>query len=233
MMDKIPPARGYIYWVDFPKRGPEIQAGKRPAIIVSNNKGNFYGTTVIVAPITSQKKPTLPTHFELPQGTVLCEQLITISQADLKEFVVAIHGEKLLELDAALVSTLDLEGKYSKYIPTKVEAPKYDSKKIDEQIEICKNMRTQLDISIDRLEKLLNIPSPGLKAWEKSQKTPTTGKRIYRKRSLEETRNFIKDWEDSSVKKDVADIYGFSNKYLAEKFYIRWKENLSTKGERI
>ena len=45
--------RGEIYYADLsPVIGSE-QGGYRPVLILQNNKGNKYSTTVIVAPISS------------------------------------------------------------------------------------------------------------------------------------------------------------------------------------
>ncbi len=55
--------RGEIYYADLsPVIGSE-QGGYRPVLILQNNKGNKYSTTVIVAPISSRMtKNDLPTH---------------------------------------------------------------------------------------------------------------------------------------------------------------------------
>lgn len=45
------------------------QAGIRPAVIIQNNKGNFYSNTTIVIPFTSkQKKINQPTHTLIKKG---------------------------------------------------------------------------------------------------------------------------------------------------------------------
>ena len=50
---KATPRRGDIYWVALdPAIGTEIQK-TRPAVIVSNDSCNRYGTRVVVLPITS------------------------------------------------------------------------------------------------------------------------------------------------------------------------------------
>ena len=55
--------RGEIYYADLsPVVGSE-QGGYRPVIVLQNNKGNRYSTTVIIAPISSRlTKNPLPTH---------------------------------------------------------------------------------------------------------------------------------------------------------------------------
>lgn len=84
--------RGDIYYANLcPVIGSE-QGGIRPVLIISNDTGNRYSPTVIVAAITSrQAKPSLPIHFPLngidglPANSVLlCEQLRTIDKCRLK-----------------------------------------------------------------------------------------------------------------------------------------------------
>ena len=82
--------RGDIYYVDFGYGiGPE-QGGIRPAIILQNNKGNYYAPTVMVAPITTAKKHKLPTHVPIyakdgmrVTSIALYEQIMTIDKARL------------------------------------------------------------------------------------------------------------------------------------------------------
>ncbi len=59
-MDEI--KRGNLYIADLdPVKGSE-QGGSRPVLVVQNDAGNQHSPTVIIAAITSQKKPNQPTH---------------------------------------------------------------------------------------------------------------------------------------------------------------------------
>ena len=77
--------RGEIYYADLsPVIGSE-QGGIRPVLIVQNDVGNKHSPTTIVAPLTTQIKHKLPTHFDvqMPNGkksTVLMEQLRVIDK---------------------------------------------------------------------------------------------------------------------------------------------------------
>ncbi len=91
-MDRII-KRGDIYYAELnPVIGSE-QGGTRPVIIISNNIGNRYSLTVIIAAITSrQTKSKLPTHYDLngvsglpADSIVLLEQIRTIDKKRLKE----------------------------------------------------------------------------------------------------------------------------------------------------
>lgn len=85
--------RGDIFYADLnPVVGSE-QGGTRPVLIISNNTGNRYSPTVIIAAITSrQTKSKLPTHYDLngvsglpADSIVLLEQIRTIDKKRLKE----------------------------------------------------------------------------------------------------------------------------------------------------
>jgi mRNA interferase MazF len=109
------PRRGEIYWVNFnPARGSE-QAGKRPAVVVTNDVLNQHSPVVTVAPITS-KLPAkryphvvrLPARSLLGEGAVLCNQLVTIAKDRLEGNLGALDADQLEELDRAVVVALGL-----------------------------------------------------------------------------------------------------------------------------
>ena len=82
--------RGEIYWVDWnPSRGSE-QSGRRPALVVQNNTGNQLSPTTIVVSLTTRKMTKVyPFHVPLPSGTldkdgtIMCEQIMTVDQSRL------------------------------------------------------------------------------------------------------------------------------------------------------
>ena len=55
--------RGQVYTCDLGgvEKGSNVQAGKRPVLVVQNNYGNRYSPTVLVAPITTNLT-AMPTH---------------------------------------------------------------------------------------------------------------------------------------------------------------------------
>ena len=88
--------RGDMYFTDFGIGLGSEQMGYRPAVIIQNNTGNMYSSTVIVAAITSQKpqKALLPTHYPLgaesgleAPSIILLEQIRTISQERLDKYI--------------------------------------------------------------------------------------------------------------------------------------------------
>lgn len=107
--------RGEIYYADLsPVVGSE-QGGVRPVLIIQNDVGNKYSPTVIVCAITSQlAKAKLPTHIELssqdynlPKNSVcLLEQIRTLDKRRLQEKISYIDGQKMKEVDRAILISL-------------------------------------------------------------------------------------------------------------------------------
>ena len=79
------------------------QAGIRPAIIIQNDTGNFFSSTTIVMPLTSQKRNlNQPTHTLIKKGrdkglvcdsVVLGECLRQVSEKRIKQFLGRITDE--------------------------------------------------------------------------------------------------------------------------------------------
>ncbi len=108
--------RGEIYWVDWsPSRGSE-QEGLRPALIVQNNTGNQLSSTTIVVSLTTRKmKKRYPFHVTVPtgllpkNGTVMCEQMMTIDQSRLIGNPIALLDDDIMqEVDEAIKRSLGL-----------------------------------------------------------------------------------------------------------------------------
>ncbi len=93
------------------------QGGIRPVLIIQNDLGNQYGTTVIVAALTAQsKKPAMPTHVALAQGEgglwrdsmVLAEQLRTLEKSRLIRLLGSVSPELMRRVNHALIVSLDV-----------------------------------------------------------------------------------------------------------------------------
>ena len=62
--------RGEIYYADLsPVVGSE-QGGYRPVIVLQNNKGNRYSTTVIIAPISSRLTKFVPSNMMISSPAI-------------------------------------------------------------------------------------------------------------------------------------------------------------------
>lgn len=108
--------RGEIYYADLsPVIGSE-QGGYRPVLILQNNKGNKYSTTVIVAPISSRlTKNTLPTHviidaeFLDKKSVILLEQIRTIDKKRIDECLGVLPDMYIDKVNQAIKTSLDIK----------------------------------------------------------------------------------------------------------------------------
>ena len=107
--------RGEVYYADLsPVIGSE-QGGYRPVLVVQNNKGNRFSTTVIVAPISSKlTKNHLPTHVVIEleglqkKSVILLEQLRTIDKKRIREKFGKVNEAMMQEVNMAMRTSLDL-----------------------------------------------------------------------------------------------------------------------------
>lgn len=71
--------QGDIIWLDFDPQAGHEQRGRRPALVVSNNKFNrFEKTTAMVCPITNTDR-SIPIQVKLDDrtktsGVIMCDQ---------------------------------------------------------------------------------------------------------------------------------------------------------------
>lgn len=110
--------RGDIYYADLnPVIGSE-QGGTRPVLIISNNKGNRFSPTVIIAAITSRTstKAKLPMHFYLEnveglpeKSIVLLEQIRTIDKTRLKEPLTQLDEDSMEKINVPLLISMGVE----------------------------------------------------------------------------------------------------------------------------
>ncbi len=107
--------RGDVFYADLsPAIGSE-QGGTRPFLILQNNTGNRYSSTVIGAPITSKcKKPMLPTHIAIicsdleNNSIILLEQIRTIDKNRLGQYIGHVSAENLKAMDKAIQVSLGI-----------------------------------------------------------------------------------------------------------------------------
>lgn len=109
--------RGDIFYAELnPIIGSE-QGGTRPVLIISNDTGNRYSPTVIVAAITSRKsKNNLPTHFYLDSieglpanSIILLEQIRTIDKQRLRERLTQLDECYMEEITTPLLISIGLK----------------------------------------------------------------------------------------------------------------------------
>jgi mRNA interferase MazF len=104
------PRRGEIYWVALdPALGSEIRK-TRPAVVISNDSCNVYGSRVVVLPITSNVTSLYPGEARIQvrgqPARVLGDQIRSIDKTRLRERIGALNQAELRETEAAILTTL-------------------------------------------------------------------------------------------------------------------------------
>ena len=117
MMDENRIKRGNVFIADLdPTIGSE-QYGRRPVVILSNDLGNKYSPTILVAPFTKiLKKQTLPTHIFVKQtkflkydSLILLEQIRTIYKSRLMTYKGKLNDEILNEINLGLIELQNID----------------------------------------------------------------------------------------------------------------------------
>lgn len=108
--------RGEIYFADlFNSIGCE-ERGRRPVIVISNDKANQYSNVITIAPISSSiTKKKLPTHVKIfhrklrSTSFVMTEQIRTIDKKRLITKVGKVNKKSMIKINNAIKIQLALE----------------------------------------------------------------------------------------------------------------------------
>ena len=104
--------RGDVYWITNEGSTGCEMAGKRPALIVSNDMCNQHSQTFQMVPLTTKRKKPLPTHVSMflngCLNTVLCEHICDVSTERLCEFMGRLDEKNMQAVDRALRVQLGL-----------------------------------------------------------------------------------------------------------------------------
>lgn len=103
--------KGDILYIDFGDTTGSVQKGKRYAIVVSNNTGNKYSTTIMTVPTTTKKKANLPTHMNIMierESTVLTENIMTISKEQIIKKYGHLSPDDMKKLNTCLKIALNI-----------------------------------------------------------------------------------------------------------------------------
>ena len=116
-MDKKEIKRGDIVYIDLGKlHNGSIQDGYRPCVIIQNDIGNKYSPCVIVCPLTSRGKKSMPTHVNVgieeglySDSVVLCEHIQTRCKSEIKtRAILHLSEDKMEEINKALTISIGL-----------------------------------------------------------------------------------------------------------------------------
>lgn len=133
--------RGDVYYIKRSgyETGSEQWSG-RPAIIVSNDQNNAHASTYEIVYLTSQPKTDMPTHATVRTGlpkpsTALCEQITTVHESRLENFMCHLQDADMEIVDACLMISLGL-GLYDPMEATADEdADEFEDDTIEEELD--------------------------------------------------------------------------------------------------
>ncbi len=107
--------RGDIYYIGGGLTTGSEQRPGRPAIIVSNDKGNATSQTVEVVYLTTQPKHDLPTHVIISslerESIAICEQITTVATERIGDYKGRVTDNEMANLEIAMLVSLDLQMK--------------------------------------------------------------------------------------------------------------------------
>ena len=105
--------RGDIFTVkNFVRVNGCEQTANRPAVVVSNNTGNKFSSMCEVVYLTTQEKKPLPTHVNVlakVPSIAMCEQIITVSQERLVDYIRTCSEEEMQQIDRAMMISLGID----------------------------------------------------------------------------------------------------------------------------
>ena len=108
--------RGDIYLANLnPYKGSE-QGGIRPVLVLQNDIGNYFSSTMIIAPITTHlKRQDLPTHVLLKDvkgltaDSIVClEQIDTIDKLRIIKYMGRISKEQMERVETGIIESLGM-----------------------------------------------------------------------------------------------------------------------------
>lgn len=155
--------RGEIFYMTFKEQVGSEQQGGRPVIVVSNETCNKFSPTVTVVPLTTKDKKPLPTHVKLNTeglpvyGTILCEQVQTVSQYRLGGYIGKVDERIMRKIEKALCVQLDITTKAEPVLqtsqPTQTTVVKEVVKVDDTQINELKSELEQTKIALVQVQE--------------------------------------------------------------------------------
>lgn len=116
-MKQLQPRRGDIFFADLTDAGNGAKRGRRPVIIIQDDKGNANSTSVIAAVITSADKKPMPTHVSLGTvhglkrpSTATLEDILTLNKSKLLDYMGTVKNtDEEHRLNDAIAISLGLE----------------------------------------------------------------------------------------------------------------------------
>jgi mRNA interferase MazF len=110
-----------IFHIDLNPKKWSTQAGVRPCVVVQNNLFNQYGTTIIVVPLTTNKKKIFPSEFLISpssynwlveESRFLGSQIMTIDKQFFWKKIGSLESQYYEEVQQAIDVSLDRNDEY-------------------------------------------------------------------------------------------------------------------------
>lgn len=107
------PRRGDVYWVSLdPAQGTEIRK-TRPAVVLSNDACNRFGSRVVVVPLTSNVASLYPgeaiVSVEGREARALGDQIRSLDRRRLRTRIARLAVEELRDVETAVRVTLGFD----------------------------------------------------------------------------------------------------------------------------
>ena len=109
--------RGQIYYANLDPVFGHEQAGYRPVLVIQNDMGNAFSTTIIVAALTTSLPPRpYPTEVRVPAGAaglpkesaIRLDQLRTLDKHRLERYSGQLDATLMRQVDDAIKISLGL-----------------------------------------------------------------------------------------------------------------------------
>lgn len=148
--------RGEIYYIEggMLTTGCE-QRGRRPGIIVSNDRDNANSGTVQVVYLTMQPKKDLPTHCEIratgKDSTALCEQVFTVAVSRIGRYMGKLTGREEMMIDSCLLIAMQLDpGRTVEHLKNALKEKEREAEKLAEAVTMLKERMKQAVAQTER-----------------------------------------------------------------------------------
>jgi mRNA interferase MazF len=114
------PFRGMVVEVSLDPVVGHEQGRSRPCVVVQNDVGNRFASTVIIVPLTDAAHILAPSpiYVKIKKGDggttkdsyALCDQIRTVDRRRFKKIFGALSAEVMAEIDSALLISLGIPG---------------------------------------------------------------------------------------------------------------------------
>lgn len=200
--------RGQVWWCNLDLMpNTNIQGGRRPVIIVSNDNANRYSNNITIVPCTTADKKELPTHLKInlaEQSTVLAECVTTIPNTKLENYIGICDDRIMKQIDKILKVALGLAD-FS-----------------DDKVEIVLNSKP---LDVEQLTKTLAVNPISIDNTSLEEKLSTrkaykgVGRKGYQKYTKEDMIRFINDCENHTIEWVTKKYNCSSEKATSNKLY--------------